>query len=88
MKGNIIYMSKEDVLKSTDEEIVVEGNTEELNKKDVIGGVVLLRTKEDGIIMQPYENLGIVDLTVFAEYLKQLVDIEWKKRIEGGKLED
>ena len=88
MKGNIIYMSKEDVLKSTDEEIVVEGNTEELNKKDVIGGVVLLRTKEDGIIMQPYENLGIVDLTVFAEYLKQLVDIEWKKRIEGGELED
>ena len=65
-----------------------ETNKKEEAKQEIIGGVILLRTKEDGIIMQPYENLGIVDITVFSEYLKQIVDKEWQKRIEGGNLED
>ena len=93
-------MTKENKNVTQNEEIVVEPeemedvseevtDQQETNQEsEVVGGVILLRTKEDGIIMQPYENLGIVDITVFAEYLKQLVNVEWKTRIESGQLED
>ena len=86
-------MTEENKNVTQNEEIVVEPEemeevTEEKENPEVVGGVILLRTKEDGIIMQPYENLGIVDITVFAEYLKQLVNVEWKTRIESGQLED
>lgn len=62
--------------------------TEEKENLNVKGGILLFRTEEDGIVYQPYENLGIVDLTVFAEYLNQLKDKEWAARIEGGNIED
>ena len=93
-------MTEENKNVTQNEEIVVEPeemedvseevtDQQETNQEsEVVGGVILLRTKEDGIIMQPYENLGIVDITVFAEYLKQLVNVEWKTRIESGQLED
>lgn len=90
-------MTEENKNVSENEEIIVEPEemenvaeeaTEEQENPEVVGGVILLRTKEDGIIMQPYENLGIVDITVFAEYLKQLVNTEWQTRIESGQLED
>ena len=86
-------MTEENKNVTQNEEIVVEPEemeevTAEQESPEVVGGVILLRTKEDGIIMQPYENLGIVDITVFAEYLKQLVNTEWQTRIESGQLED
>lgn len=86
-------MTEENKKVSENEEVIVEPEemenvAEEQENPEVVGGVILLRTKEDGIIMQPYENLGIVDITVFAEYLKQLVNAEWQTRIESGQLED
>ena len=83
-----VTQNEEIVVEPEEMEEVVEEETEEQESPEVVGGVILLRTKEDGIIMQPYENLGIVDITVFAEYLKQLVNTEWQTRIESGQLED
>lgn len=78
----------EEVNETGDEAPEEPEENEESEEVKIKGGMIMLRTEDDGVIFQPYENFGIVDLTIFSEYLNKLKDTEWSERIKGGQIED